>query len=403
MSIDMANDFRPLRILQIHNVQSAAGGADRVIELEKELLEAHGNIVEQYFVDTKSVAKSKLRAGMKALWNRESNRALIERLSSFRPDIAHVHTPFPVLSPSVFHATHSMGVPTVETLHSHRMICVNALFQRNGKTCEECVGKKFPTPAIRHRCYHNSLIGSSIMASTLGLHHTIGTFQKCIDRYIALSPFAKDRLVKSGFPEKKICVKPNFVTADGSPGKGEGGHALFAGRFNEEKGVLTLIKAWEQTPPELKLVVIGDGPLRETLHKMAEGKNIEFRGWQSPAEVRSAMKSASMVIFPSEIYEAGPLVLIESYSCGTPVIASDIGNFSDQVRVGETGLLYRCGNPEDLASKISQLVSDSVKLQSMRATAYQEYQARYTPQVSYKNLREIYRQATLECESNKRK
>jgi len=231
------------------------------------------------------------------------------------------------------------------------------------------------------------------MASTLALHHQLGTFQNCVDRYIALSRFAKQKLVATGFPEDKICVRPNFVLAPETPGTGEVGNVLFVGRLVPEKGIRTLVNAWKllESPPQL--TIAGDGPLRGELESEIAGKNINMIGWQTAEQIRLLMRRAALVVFPSEIYEAGPLVLIESYSCGTPVLASDVGNFSEQVIEGQTGCRFRSGDSADLAAKLSDLFSNPSRLQAMRPLAFAEYQCRYTPEVSYKVLMEIYSQA----------
>lgn len=365
-----------------------------VIERETLLLENRGHTVLPFFVDTKTeLEKSRIASGAKAIWNRAACRRVRTLISEFRPDIAHVHTPYPILSPAVFRTAHGAGIPTVLTLHSHRMICVNALFQRQGKVCEECVGRKLALPAIRHRCYHNSRLGSAVMAASLAVHHGIGTFQKCIDRYIALSPFAKSKLVATGFPEAKICVRPNFVPSEHLPGAGEAGNVLFVGRLVPEKGGQTLVRAWKQLERPPLLTIVGDGPLRAEIEAEAAGCNIEFTGWLTPEEVNQRMRRAALFVFPSEWYEAGPLVLIEAYSCGTPVLASDIGNFSDQVIEGKTGLKFRTGDVDDLAAKLRGLLSNPSQLAEMRRGAFDEYKVRYTAEASYTALMEIYQQA----------
>ena len=382
-----------MKILQIHNVQLAKGGADNVIERERQLLLERGHEVEQFFVHTQDALKSRWQAAIKAIWNREACRNLRKAIADNRPDIAHVHTPFPILSPAIFRQLHGMGLPTIETLHSHRMVCIAAILQREGKPCQACVGHRFPTPAIRHRCYHGSLAGSTVMASSMGLHHLLGTFASHVDRYIALSPFGRDKLLQNGFPADRIVVKPNFVVPDAPPGNGEEGHVVYVGRMVPEKGVLTLVNAWRLLKSPPKLLMIGDGPLKSELQQKAEGLPIEFLGWQTSDAIFRWLRSAALVVFPSEIYEAGPLVILESYASGTPVLASDVGNFSDQILPGSTGDLFRVGDPASLASKVASLLSDDQALQRMRTAAFNEYLSKYSADANYQMLMDIYHQA----------
>lgn len=237
------------------------------------------------------------------------------------------------------------------------------------------------------------------MASSLALHHAIGTFRHHVDRYIALSPFGRDNLLRNGFPAEKIVVRPNFVYGEASPGNGDAGHVVYVGRMVPEKGVLTLIDAWKRLSNPPRLIMIGDGPLLATLKQQAGSAPVEFTGWQTAPQISEWMRSAALVVFPSEIYEAGPLVILESFACGTPVLASDVGNFTDQVLRGETGEHFRSGDAADLADKVTQLFADRSLLPSMRQQAFREYQEKYSPEVSYRMLLDIYQQA-INCHSS---
>ncbi len=149
-----------MKVLQVHNVQTLRGGADEVIERERRLLEAHGHEVEQYLFRTSDVVESRVAAAGMAFWNRRASAEVRESVARFRPDVAHVHTPFPVLSPSILRTLDRLDVPVVETLHLHRMVCIAGTLQRDGRPCTECVGKRVTWPGVRHRCYHDSLVGS---------------------------------------------------------------------------------------------------------------------------------------------------------------------------------------------------------------------------------------------------
>lgn len=383
---------RKLTILQVHNVQLHRGGADVVLDRERDLLLAHGHQVPRFVVENREIENiGKLRAGLKAIWNREAIRQVQAAIVQHQPDVAHVHTPFPLLSPAVFRGIKSQGIPTVETVHSYRFSCINALFYREGKVCESCVGKKFSWPAIAHKCYKDSAAASTALASSLALHHLIGTFQHHVDAYLTLTDFAREKLLAEGFPAEKVLVKPNFVLGPQQPGAGGGQFAMFVGRLVPEKGIRTVVKAWQNIDPAMRLVIIGEGPLLPELQALAaDMPNIEFHPWMPNADVLEKMRQAEFVVFSSEIYEAGPLVLMEAYSCGTPVVASDVGNFTTLVHPDRTGVRYRCGDADDLARQVNRLIEHPHLLQGMRQHAFQEYLERYSPEVNYGLLMDVY-------------
>jgi glycosyltransferase involved in cell wall biosynthesis len=274
---------------------------------------------------------------------------------------------------------------------------VNALLYRDGHVCEECVGKRLSWPAVAHKCYKNSRLASSAMVASLATHHIVGTFANHVDTYITLTEFARQKLISDHFPAEKIVVKPNFVISDHPPGTGKGGYALYVGRLVNEKGVDALIEAWTKLGgSQLKLKIVGEGPLRENLVEKAarsSGPEIEFLGWKDTPEVLTLMRDAAYLVFPSQWYEAGcTLVMMEAFASGTPVLASDVGNFSEAIRPGKNGWLFKSGDADDLASMVQTIDSQLVDSQPIRDRCYKEYKERYSPEANYRMLMDIYSQ-----------
>lgn len=105
------------------------------------------------------------------------------------------------------------------------------------------------------------------------------------------------------------------------------------------------------------------------------------------------MKRSTALVVPSLWYEGFPLVIIEAFATGLPVIASDIGSLAEIVDHGRTGLLFRPGDPDDLAAKIDWALSHPRELAQMRKEARAEYEAKYTAERNYQMLMEIYERA----------
>src|ERR687890_2568088 len=103
-----------MRIVQAHNHHAAKGGAMEVLAHDRDLLLDAGHEVEQYTLPAADdLGLSGVRAGAKAVWNREAARDVGALVRSFGADVLHVHTPFPLMSPSVFRAAHGAGAAAV--------------------------------------------------------------------------------------------------------------------------------------------------------------------------------------------------------------------------------------------------------------------------------------------------
>jgi glycosyltransferase involved in cell wall biosynthesis len=384
-----------VRILQLHNHHSSKGGAMEVLAHEGELLREAGHDVEELtLAATESLGLSSSRQAVKAIWNKEIADELATRIGTFKPDVVHVHTPFPLMSPVVFRTAHQLGVPTVTTLHSYRWSCVAGTCVRDGHTCEDCVGSKLKLPGIRHRCYHDSLAGSAALTISLALHRGLGTQAKCVDRWLTLTSFAKRLLVRDGIDEAKITVKPNSVPDLGvGTGPEPGDRTLvFAGRLIAIKGVHALIEAWRDVSGKgVRLIIAGDGELRPEVEALvADCSDVSFVGWVPEDEVTDLMRAAEAVLVPSEWYEGLPLVILRSLSVGTPVITSDLENFAEDVVADRVGETFPVGDAAALREVLRRVIDDPVQLRNMRERARASYEKRYSPTVDVTRLEEVY-------------
>ncbi|AFY82264.1 glycosyltransferase [Oscillatoria acuminata] len=382
-----------MRILQLHNFYKMAGGEDVVVRAEKNLLEAHGNAVALLDVDNDAIASkfSQAMTAVTAIYSHASKERVLQEINRFGPDIVHVHNFFPLLSPSVYDACREARVPVVQTLHNFRLFCANSFFYRDGKVCEDCMGKFFPTPAVVHTCYRDSRIGSAVVGTMQTVHRIRGTWRDRVDCYIALTDFARNKFIEAGLPANKITVKPNFVSVDPGCGEGQGDYALFVGRLSPEKGLDTLLAAWETLGDRIGLKIIGDGPLAPTVEEAATRiPGVEWMGRQSQDQLQSLMKNAQVLIFPSVWYETFGLVVIEAYAAGVPVIASNLGTMSLLIDPGRTGLLFRAGDPQDLQERIEWILSHPLEVKKMRQEARKEFESKYTADLNYQQLLNIY-------------
>lgn len=384
-----------MNILAIHNFYTQGSGEDAVFSAEKALLQERGHgIVEFVRHNAEIYAMSYLGASVSTLWSRDSMQALRRLIQTARPDVAHFHNTFLLISPASYYACNEYGIPVIQTLHNYRLLCPNALLFRNGRVCEECLGKFVPWPGVLHRCYRHSRAATAVVAAMLAVHRLLRTWERTVDVFIALTEFARQKFIQGGLPAARIVVKPNFIHPDPGPGPHDGGYALFVGRLSSEKGIRTLLAAWEQLGSGVPLKIVGDGPLASEVARACESsRKIEWLGRVSASVALSLMGGALLVILPSECYENFPRVIVEAYAKGTPVIASNLGALAELVEDGRTGLRFRPGDPRDLAAKIEWAWTHPHELAQMGREARREYEEKYTAERNYEQLMAVYQLA----------
>lgn len=401
VSIASPVDRHPnLRILLLHNRYQLEGGEDAVVAAEHALLSERGHPTELLLFDNREIAPGqgvvgRLGLAARTVWSPPGYQQVRAAIRRFRPDVLHCHNTFPLASPSVYYAARRERVPVVQTLHNYRLICPGGLLSREGRPCEDCVGKAFAAPAIEHRCYRDSRAATATVASMLGVHRAAGTWGSAVAIYLVLSEFARDRFVAGGLPASKIRVKPNFVHPSSQPlpaGKREP-FVLFVGRLSPEKGIGVMLSAWRSGRIELPLWVVGDGPMAPAVLDATRDCAVRALGRKSPEEVRALMRRATALVSPSLSYEPLPLVALEAFESGLPVIASRPGGVPELAGVDAPGVMFAAGDPGDLATQAIALLGDPARRERAGLAARAAYEARYTPEANYAALLRIYEEA----------
>jgi glycosyltransferase involved in cell wall biosynthesis len=392
-----------MKVLLVHNQYrtSAPSGEDAAVRNEQRMLEKRGVAVLTFNrcnddIDESSVI-ARTATAANTIWSQRARSELRALIRRTRPDVVHVHNTFAMMSPSIYGACKAEGVPVVQTLHNFRLFCPGALFLRDGKPCEKCLDASL-LQSVRYRCYRGSLAATATLASMLTLHRLIGTYSHHIDRYIALTNFARSKMLKGGIADQKLVVKPNFLPDPPAAGAGAGNYVLFVGRLLEGKGTETLLEAWRHLP-SVKLKIAGDGALRPQLEAIAvrEGLNVEFLGMRPRSDVLQLLAAAKLLVVPSEWYEGFPMVIAESFACGTPVLASRIGSLEELVEEGARGMKFTAGDPDALAEGVRRILSDELRLRRMRVNARAYFDAHLTEQQNFDQLMRIYSDLLLEA------
>lgn len=382
-----------MRILKVHNYYVQSGGEDTVFQAETALLRSKGHEVIEYLESNKKIqSMNKASVALQTIWSQPSYNRLKTFLRKIKPQIAHFHNTFPLISPSAYYACHDLNIPVVQTLDNQRLICPSANFYREGTLCLDCLGKTPPLPGILHACYHDSRLHTAVVASMLTLHRWIGTWQTKVDIFLCSTYFYRDLFVQAGFPSDKLVVMPHFVQDTPAENRKQGSYALFIGRLDPEKGLRTLLTAWKSL--EIPLFIRGSGQLEQEAKAFIEInqiRNVKFVERLDDDGLYQLRQNASFLVWPSEgYYETFGMVAVECYAQGVPVIASNIGVMTEIVHDGKTGLHFEPGNAQDLADKVHWAWTHPHEMAEMGENARHKYQLKYTADKSYNTLIDVY-------------
>jgi glycosyltransferase involved in cell wall biosynthesis len=385
-----------MKVLILHNAYQMKGGEDAVVEKESEMLRGHGVqvCVERMHNDAIVTFGDKLRAFSHARRNPAAEQDVQATLLRERPDIVHIHNFFPLLGARMHRMLHASGLPVVQTLHNYRLLCANALFLRNGAICELCLqGSRHH--ALVHRCYRQSLPATLGVLLMQNAALRDPQWVQAVSRFIALTQFAKDKFIEGGLPADRIVIKPNTVSDPGAPQAGATRRGvLFVGRIAPEKGVEALIKA-SLALPELPFTVIGDGPQLTRLREQA-GANVTFTGQLASADVIERMSRAEMLVMPSTWYEGLPMVLVEAFACGLPVIAPRLGGMAETIADGRNGFLYDAVEADGLIQTLRAAFADGTDRRNLSGNARETYLRYFSPEKNIVQLMDIYDTALVQ-------
>lgn len=390
-----------MKILAIHNFhrKGSASGDDQVFKSETALLEQHGNEVIRYTVSNDSFDNAggigKIKSIFEMLWNSKCYKEVKTIIKKEKPDIVHVHTFFPLLSPSILYSAKRCGCKVVATLHDTRFVCPCATSLSGTKLCNKC-GDGHYLRMFRYGCFKDSNIQSLIVAFIFKYHRIRKSFYNQIDKYICLNENQISLLTSIGFDTDKITKKYNFVSdaeANLNPVKVEGipeRYVVFYGRIGEEKGIRLLMKMWDKISM-IPLVVMGGGPLDDEFRTWAARKqNVFFLGYTEHNKCLSIVKGGEFVIFPSIWYEGCSMVEIETESLGKTLIATDLGFSVEAIDEGVNGFKVLLGDIDQFVSKIEEMWDAPELCRQMGINARADYVKKYMPEDNYKQLIQIY-------------
>lgn len=391
-----------MKILAIHNFhrKGSASGDDQVFKSETALLEENGHTVIKYNVcndefDNAGVL-GKVVSTFGMLWSFKNYNNVETIIKQEKPDIVHVHTFFPLLSPSILYAAKRNGCKVVATLHDTRFICPCATSLRGTELCNKC-GDGHYLRMCKYGCFKGSKLQSLLVAGIFKYHRVRKTFYNQIDKYICLNENQIRLLKEIGFDGNKIVKKYNFVPdaqanlkpiqLDDIPKR----YVVFYGRIGEEKGIRILMRIWDEIK-DIPLVVMGTGPLENEFKEWANNKeNVYFLGYTQHEKCLSIVKGSEFVVFPSIWYEGCSMVEIETESLGRGLVATDLGFSVEAIENGVNGFKIRLGDIQGFKNQIESLWNNPELCKTIGANARIDYDQKYVPEMNYEELNSIYK------------
>jgi glycosyltransferase involved in cell wall biosynthesis len=371
-------------ILHSRYLSGDASGENRAVADDIQLLRQAGHELTSWTPSpSDSGAIAEARSGVSAVWSSEGVRQVRRLVREWGADIVHFHNLFPLVSPAAVREAGAEGAGIVMTLHNYRLMCLPASLLRDGRPCEDCVGRS-PWAGVVHSCYRDSRLGSGALATALSVHRRLGSFER-IHQFLAVSEFVRAKHVKAGFAAQRLRVAPQFAWPT-TPREGPGDYFLYLGRLAENKGAATLMQAWPECAG--RLLVVGDGPQMSELRAMAPGC-VEFRGLVAGEAVPGLLRGARALLVPSLVYDAAPRAVAEAYAAGVPVLASRIGGLPEVVREDESGMLITPGAVEEWGEAIERLADDEVSVR-LGAGALALWHERHRPELSLGRLESAY-------------
>lgn len=379
-----------MRILLVHSYYQVRGGEDNVFEHECSLL-SKGHIVKSYSFFNRSGWRGAIQF-LASVCNLSKYYELFRVIHLYKPDVLHIHNWHYASGPIIIRAAKALNIPIVITLHNYRLLCPSGSLMNNGQLFTDSMYANFPWEAVKNKVFRNSYIMTFWLAFVVWFHKKIGTW-KLVDRFLVLTDFAKDLYLTStlGIDADLFSVKPNFVTQPLCEQITREPYFLYVGRLSEEKGAELLLNAFINSSFQLKIA--GDGPSVDRVKSVSrENQNIEYLGILDKTGVQREMQRCTALLFPSIWYEGMPMVILEAYSMGTPVIASNFGVMSSLIQDGINGLHFEVNNHQSLQTVLARWsnMTESERA-GFRSRAYTTYMENYTPEANYGMLMDIYR------------
>ena len=289
---------------------------------------------------------------------------ILRHLDKHQPDVIHISTPGP-MGLIGYIAARMLRVPVLGVYHTDFPAYIDQLFDDHAMTWTTrqymtWFYRPFKAIFTRSTDYADRLV-------SLGLPR---------ERMTALAPGVDTKVFDRRFRDRSIWSR-YAATAGGDAIV----RVLYVGRVSVEKNLPLLNTVWKRATAKLRgagaraqLVIVGDGPYRETMERELEGTGAVFLGFRHAEELSALYASSDLFVFPSVTDTLGQVVM-ESQASGLPVLVSDVGGPKEVVDDGRTGFVLPADRPDLWVDQIVSLVTDAERRRAMGEAAFDAMQA----------------------------
>jgi glycosyltransferase involved in cell wall biosynthesis len=410
-----------MKILYINNFGNLRGGSDRMfIETANAMVEEKNEVAVFYSSNDSNVTKNEnfnskikqfitfdffssnkniLLKTLKFIKNTTAQNDLQKVIDTFKPDIIHLHIFQSRLSSSIIQTIKKNKIKSVMTIHEYKILCpVYTHLDMNINICEKCKPFNY-TPCIKNKCVEGNLFKSTLMSLESLNRDIFNSYIKNIDLFLMVSNFIQQKHEKVysnySFKFKQLY---NFVEVrDSNLNLNYGDYLLYFGRLSKEKGIDILLDAIKLNN-NIPLKIVGKGDQLEHIQQRIINENIsnvELLGFKSGDELNEIIKKSRFTIVPSSWFENNPMNIIESFSFGKPVIASNIGGIPELVN-NNTGFLFESKNHEELSGIIHKSwVIETNNYEKMSINCYNYAKHNFSKKNHIQKLILYYKELTL--------
>ena len=421
-----------MKIVLVNYRYFFSGGPERYMFNIKELLEKEGHEVipfsvqhnknaetpynkyflspigsgdEVYFSDvqkSKMSLKEKWKGLTRMIYSYEAKKCFKKLLSDVKPDLVYVLYYQAKISCSIVQAAWEMKIPVVQRISDYSLLVPCSLyFRRNDcQICELCT-QKTKLYSIKNKCVYNSALYSAIKAIAINVQDKMGMRRK-ISKFIFPSTYTMSKFVENGYDENK-CVHIPTLFNDNTIRKDlqieYKPFALFIGRTDPDKGLMTLLDAFIGTDFNLKIIGFSSvAGYYEKLQLYVKGKkhNIEFLGKMEFNKMQEYLSKCLFTIVPSEWYDNLPNSILESYAMHKCVVATNVGSLTENILDKKTGLLFNYKDAEDLKAKITYLFEHPEKAKEYGEMARRQIDTKFSIENHVKKVCEVFEEVVTE-------
>lgn len=397
-----------MKILIVNKFHYLKGGSEKYYFDLANLLKEHGHEVaffsmkddknietgcKEYFVENSDMNSKNPFKALDVIYSKNNEKIMEKALDDFKPDVVHLNNFQRQLSASIIKPIKKRNIPIVFTAHDLQAICPSIVMLDNNKDiCEKCIRGKYSN------CMKNNCIKGSKLKSVLGAiegkyYRKNKIYIDKINKIITPSDFYKLKLIEDGIPKENIESIHNFINLENYNVKVEDeGYALYFGRLIKEKGIFTLLNAFEKIKDK-KLFIAGDGPDLEKIKEYINENsmnNIELLGFLNAEQVKEHVRKSKFVVVPSVWYENCPYSILETLAMGKPIIGSNLGGIPELVKNNKNGLIYKYNNVDELTEKMNKLFEDKNLADELGKEAKKIAEEEFSKERYYTEIMNIY-------------